>query len=237
MGSMRGALLLVLLSLCVPAMAQREERRPKKREAVEATKEPQAKSGKSAAAELRAEWEVADLKLTREAVDDTSFTPAVKSAAVEALETFISEQQQLLKLVEQSPETEPKARKQRAKMQQAFMQRMAVVNENPQLKRELTTSVRALNKEIDEIAQSANALFSRLEQVGLTAEQRQKLKPVVEDANQKVRGAVEKSKTKSTKDRLGRDEVVDTWKESRKKVKQHLTPEQREKLKQKLAEA
>ena len=238
MGSMRGVVfLLTLLSLCVPLTAQSEQRQRKKRDVVEAPKEAKAKSGKAVAKELRAEWELGDLKLTREAVDDTSFKPAVKSAAVEALETFIAEQEQLINQVEQSPESEAKARKQRAKMEAAFVQRMAVVNDNPQLKRELAMSVKAVNKEMDEMADSAGKLFARLEQVGLTPEQKQKLKPVVEDANQKVKTAVEKSKSKSTKDRAAREDVVESFKESRKRVKQHLTPEQREKLKRQLAEA
>src|SRR5687768_849310 len=194
MGSMRGVVfLLILLSLCAPVNGQSEQRKSRKRDVVEAPKEGKAKSGKAVAKELRAEWELGDLKLTREAVDDASFKPPVKSAAVEALETFIAEQEQLIDQVEQSPESEAKARKQRAKMEAAFVQRMAVVNDNPQLKRELAMSVKAVNKEMDEMADSAGKLFSRLEQVGLTPEQKQKLKPVVEDANQKVKTAVEKS--------------------------------------------
>lgn len=233
MVSMRGALfLLFLLCLFAPVAAQRVAQRA----AVAAPKQAKGKPAKSVAKELRAEWELGDLKLEREAVDDTSFKPAVKSKAVEALETFIAAQEQLIRQVEQSPETEAKARKQRAKMHAAFMQRMAVVYDDPRLKRELAASVKAVNREMDEMAESAGKLFGRLEQVGLTAEQRQKLKPVVEDANQKVRTAVEKSASKSTKDRAAREDVVEQFKESRKKVKQHLTPEQREKLKQKLAE-
>jgi hypothetical protein len=228
MGNMRGVLLLLILNLlCVPAAAaQKPERKAK------ATKTT---FTQSTARSLRAEWELADLKLTREAVDDTTFKPAVKSKAAEALETFIAQQEQLVAQVEQSPEAEAKARKQRAKMHAAFMQRMAVVYDDPKLKQELTTCVRAINREMDEMAESAGKLFSRLEQVGLTAEQKQKLKPVVEEGNKKVREAVEKSKTKSTKDQAVREEVVDKFKESRRKVKQHLTPEQRSKLKQTLA--
>ena len=236
MGDMRGAVLvLVMLSLCVPVAAQRDDRRPKKRDAVEAPKDVKPRSAKAVVKELRAEWDLGDLKLEREAVDDTSFNPDVKSKAVEALETFIDQQEQLIRQVEQSPEAEQKARKQRAKMHAAFVQRMAVVYDDPQLKRELQASVKAVNKEMDEMADSAGKLFARLDQVGLTPEQEQKLRPVVEEGNRKVRAAVEKSKSKSTKDRENREEVVEKFKESRKKLKQHLTPEQREKLKQTLA--
>ena len=52
-----------------------------------------------------------------------------------------------------------------------------------------------------------------------------------------MKSAVEKSKSKSTKDRATREDVVEKFKESRQRVKQHLTPEQREKLKRQLAEA
>jgi hypothetical protein len=227
MGSVRGVSILLFLTLLyVPVMAQKAERKPK---------EAKAASTQSAAKSLRAEWELGDLKLIREAVDDTTFKPDVKSKAAEAIETFIAQQEQLVSQVEQAPETEAKARKQRARMHAAFMQRMAVVYDDPRLKQELTTCVRAINKEMDEMAESAGKLFSRLEQVGLTAEQKQKLRPVVEEGNKKVREAVEKSKSKSTRDQTVREQVVDKFKESRRNVKQHLTPEQRAKLKQNLA--
>src|SRR5688572_8719902 len=227
MGTMRGVLsVLILIPLSLPVSAQKAERKPK---------EAKSTTTASAAKSLRTEWELADLKLTREAVDDTTFKPDVKSKAAEALETFITQQEQLVTQVELSPETEAKARKQRAKLQATFMQRMAVIYDDPRLKQELTTCVRAINREMDDMAESAGKLFSRLEQVGLTPEQKQKLKPVVEEGSKQVRQAIEKSRTKSTKDQAVREEVVDKFKESRKKVKQHLTPEQRAKLKQNLA--
>lgn len=227
MGSMRGAFFLLFITLlCAPVAAQKADRKPKEAKAIPTQSAPKS---------LRAEWELADLKLTREAVDDTTFKPQVKSKAADALDAFIAEQEQLIAQIEQSPETEAKARKQRAKLHAAFMQRMAVVYDDPKLKQELTTCVRAINREMDDMAESAGKLFSRLEQVGLTPEQKQKLKPVVEEGNKQVRQAVEKSRSKSTKDQAVREEVVDKFKESRKKVKQHLTPEQRATLKQNLA--
>ena len=102
MGTMRGVLsVLILIPLSLSVSAQKAERKPK---------EAKSTTTASAAKSLRTEWELADLKLTREAVDDTTFKPDVKSKAAEALETFITQQEQLVTQVELSPETEAKAR-------------------------------------------------------------------------------------------------------------------------------
>ena len=47
---------------------------------------------------------------------------------------------------------------------------------------------------------------------------------------------MDKSETRSTKDKKNKDKVVASYKEIRKKLRQELTPEQREKLTRKLAE-
>src|SRR5947208_1882997 len=52
---------------------------------------PAAKPG--TAAKLRAEWNMSDLKLQHEAVDDGTFPPDIKSAAIDAITWFTNQQE------------------------------------------------------------------------------------------------------------------------------------------------
>ena len=51
-----------------------------------------------------------------------------------------------------------------------------------------------------------------------------------------MKAEVDKTETRSAKDKKNRDKIVASYKEARKKLRQELTPEQREKLNKKLAE-
>ena len=58
--------------------------------------------------------------------------------------------------------------------------------------------------------------------------------PVIKDANKKVKAEVDKTETRSAKDKKNRDKIVASYKEARKKLRQELTPEQMEGLKESL---
>src|SRR5437667_137067 len=85
-------------------------------------------------------------------------------------------------------------------------------------------------------AAAAETLMAKLDAVGVTKEQKDRIAPVIRDANKKVKAEVDKSETRSPKDKKSRDKIVASYKEARKKLRQKLTPEQREKLTKKLAE-
>jgi hypothetical protein len=104
------------------------------------------------------------------------------------------------------------------------------------VKQDIAKRMKALDKEIDAIAASAETLMAKLAAVGVTKEQQDRIAPVAREANKKVKAEVDKSETRSTKDRKNKDKVVASYKEIRKKLRQELTPEQREKLTKKLAE-
>jgi hypothetical protein len=195
-----------------------------------------AKPAADAAKQLRAEWKIGDLKLTREAVDDASFAPDIKASAIAAVDWFLQQQEDLLAEVERSPQAEAKARKARPQLEAQFKRKMAAIYDDEKLMAELGRRLRALDKELDDMATSADRMFAKLDSVGLTAAQREKIRPVVQEANAKLKRVVEKSPTRSTKDQTTRDEIVKHYKEARAKVRQHLTPEQREKLAKKNAE-
>ena len=188
------------------------------------------------AAELRAEWKLGELKLTREAVEDGNFPPDIQGAAIAAVDWFLGQQEGLIAKAGESAADEARARKAQPKLDAQFRQRMAGIYDNPELMAELGRRLKALNKEMDKLAKGADELFADMESVGLTPAQKAKLKPVVASASDDVKKSVAKSASKSTKDPKGREEVVAKYKAARKKINQELTPEQREKLAKKLAE-
>jgi len=110
------------------------------------------------------------------------------------------------------------------------------VYKNDDVKKDIAKRMKALDKEIDAIAASAETLMAKLAAVGVTKEQQDRIAPVIKDANKKVKAEVDKSETRSAKDKKNRDKVVASYKEARRKLRQELTPEQREKLTKKLAE-
>ncbi len=184
------------------------------------------------AKQLRADWKMGDLKMTREAVDDATFAPTIKQAAIDAIEWFTDQQEQLITSVQQTPATEAKARAAQSKLQAQYKQKMAIVYDDPKLSAELASRLKALHKELDTMADSADKMFAKLDAVGLTAAQKKKLKPVVQSASDDIKKTVAKSTTGTTADH----DVVTKYAAARKKVQQELTPAQREALKKKLAE-
>lgn len=237
------AMALMVGWVMVPAMAQSQKPTPAERKtaaekapAKTPAQKPAAKApARNVAAELRAEWKVGELKLTREAIDDGAFPPDIKASAMAAVDWFLGQQEKLIGTADNSA-GEARARKAHPKLEAQFRQRMSGIYDDPQLMAELQRRLKALNKEMDRLAKGADALFADMEAVGLTPAQKAKLKPVVEQASSEVKSTVGKSASKSTKDPKARDEVVGTYNAARKKIKQELTPEQREKLAKKLAE-
>jgi uncharacterized protein YajQ (UPF0234 family) len=193
-------------------------------------------SGKAAAARLRADWDMGELRMMRLVVDDAQFAPELKAKLGDAIDKFAQQQEDLLDQVEADPSTEAAVQKRRAKLHAAYMEKMQVVYKNDDLKKDIAKRMKALDKEIDAIAASAETLMAKLAAVGVTKEQQDRIAPVIKDANKKVKAEVDKSETRSAKDKKNRDKVVASYKEARRKLRQELTPEQREKLTKKLAE-
>jgi hypothetical protein len=192
--------------------------------------------GKAAAARLRAEWDMGELRMMRLVVDDAQFAPELKTSLGNSIDKFAQQQEDLLDQVAADPSTEDAARKKRAKLNAAFLEKMQVVYQNDDVKKDIAKRMKALDKEIDAIAMSAENLMAKLDAVGVTKEQKDRIAPALRDANRKVKAEVDKSETRSPKDKKNRDKVVASYKEARKKLRQELTPEQREKLTKKLAE-
>lgn len=202
-------------------------------------KPPAAKAkpnGKAAAARLRAEWDVGELRMMRLVVDDAQVSPELKVTLGDTVDRFAQQQEELLDQVEADASTEPAVQKRRAKLYAAYMDKMQAVYKDPAVKADIAKRMKALDKEIDSIYASAETLMAKLDSVGVTPEQKAKIAPVVKEANRKVKAEVDKSETRSTRDKKNKDKVVASYKEIRKRLRQELTPEQREKLTKKLAE-
>ena len=193
-------------------------------------------NGKAAANRLRAEWDMGELRMMRLVVDDAQFAPELKTKLGDSIDKFAQQQEDLLDQVEADPTTEAAVQKKRAKLHAAYMEKMQAVYKNDDVKKDIAKRMKALDKEIDAIAASAETLMAKLAAVGVTKEQQDRIAPVIKDANKKVKAEVDKSETRSAKDKKNRDKVVASYKEARKKLRQELTPEQREKLTKKLAE-
>jgi len=188
------------------------------------------------ARKLRAQWKLGDLNLTREAIEEASFAPDIKKAAIAAVDWFVARQEALLKDVEREPAREAEARASRAELEAKYRQRMAMIYDDPEMMAELSRRLKALNRELETLADSADRMFEKLEAAGLTPEQREKLKPVVRQASEEIKRTVAKSASGSPNDDQVRDEAVAKYREARKKVQQHLTPAQRARLARKMAE-
>jgi len=193
-------------------------------------------SGKAAANRLRADWDMGELRMMRLVVEDAQFDPKLKASLGDTIDKFAQQQEDLLDQVEADPTTEPAVSRKRAKLYAAYMDKMQVVYKDPALKQDIARRMKALDKEIDAIAASAETLMAKLDAIGVTPEQKARIAPVAKEANKKVKAEVDKSETRSTKDKKNKDKVVASYKEVRKKLRQELTPEQREKLTKKFAE-
>src|SRR5438045_810347 len=193
-------------------------------------------SGKAAAARLRADWDMGELSMMKLVVEDAQFDPQLKVSLGDSITKFTQQQEDLLAQVEADPSTEAAVQKRRTKLYAAYMDKMQVVYKSPELKKDIAHRMKALDKEIDAIAASAETLMAKLDAVGVSKEQKDRIAPVIKDANKKVKAEVDKTETRSAKDKKNRDKIVASYKEARKKLRQELTPEQREKLNKKLAE-
>ena len=193
-------------------------------------------SGKAAAQRLRAEWDMGELRMMRLVVEDAQVSPELKAKLGDSVDKFADQQEEMLAQVEADPSTEAAVQKKRTKLFAAYMDKMQAVYKDPAVKQDIAKRMKALDKEIDAIAASAETLMAKLAAVGVTKEQQDRIAPVAREANRKVKTEVDKSETRSTKDKKNKDKVVASYKEIRKRLRQELTPEQREKLTKKLAE-
>ena len=193
-------------------------------------------AGQSAADRLRAEWDLGYYRMMKLVADDATFDPALKQSLGDAADKFVGQQEDLLTQVTKDPKFEPQAQKQRAGLLSAFNARMQDVTANPAFQKEIARRMKAMNKEIDTLAASAEALFAKLDEVGVTKEQKDKLRPALKDAAAKVKTEIDQSDSKSVSDKKFRDRAVTHVKDAHRKLRETLTADQREKLLKKLAE-
>src|SRR5258705_3288072 len=224
---------LVLGISAFPAEAAKEK---KAKTNQDVTAKKPAVDGKAVASKLKGEWDMGELKMMRVVIDDGQYAPQLKTSLADAIDKFTQQHEDLLAQVEANPDYEATARKKRANMNAAFEEKMQAAYASPEFKKDMARRMKALDKEIDAIAMSAEKLMAALDTVGMTKEQKDKITPVVKEANKKVKAEVDKSETKSPKDKKSRDKIVASYKDARKKLRQELTPEQREKLTKTLAE-
>jgi hypothetical protein len=233
-------LLVGLTALPAPAATKQEKQEKKKKAAQKAEKAEKAAvkqpvDGRRIAKTLRGEWNLGELEMMRVVLEDAQYSADLKSNCTAALDQFTRQQEELLAQVEADGSLEGMARKRRATYYSAYMEKMQALYANPEFKADMAARMKALDKEIDTIYASAEKLMAALDSVGVTAEQKARIAPVVKDANRKVKAEVDKSETRSTRDRKHKDKIVASYKEARKRLRQELTPEQREKLNKKLA--
>src|ERR1051325_7505717 len=139
----------VILSLAALAAAAKEK----------AVAKAAAPSGKAVAASLRAEWDVGELQMMRVAIDDVQYAPELKKSFSDAIDKFAQQQDALLAQVEADPSYEASARKKRTNQNAAFQEKMAAAYANPDFKKDMTRRMKALDKEIDAVAASAEKLM------------------------------------------------------------------------------
>src|SRR5207249_10646518 len=102
------------------------------------------------------------------------------------------------------------------------------VTTNPSMQKEIARRMKAMNKEIDTLATSADALFAKLDEIGVSKEQKEKLRPALKDAAAKVKTEVDQSDSNSVTDKKVRDPAYTHVKDAHRKLRETLTPEQRE---------
>jgi hypothetical protein len=226
---------VVIFAAVAAAPATGAQKKPQtaaqKKAAAEKDKPP---AKKVSPAQLRAEWKVGDLKLTREAVEDAKYPANIKSSAIKACDWFLQKQEGLIDQVAENPAEEAKVRKNRATLEAQFNQKMAMINDDPQLRAELVRRLKALDREMDELADSAESVFARLDAAGVSPQQKKEIEPVVREANAKLKAV--KAKAGSTKAAAVREEAVEKYRAARKQIHAKLTKEQREKADKKLEE-
>jgi hypothetical protein len=193
-----------------------------------ATKSPTTKT----AAQWRADWKMPDLKIQKEAIDDATFAADVKKNAMASVDWFLQQQETLISQVQKSPQTAAAAQQKRTQLEAQFKQKMAPIYNNATMMAEVNRRMKALNSEMDTMASSADQMFAKLDAVGLTADQKAKLKPIVQKANQDLKSVAAKAPSKSHRDAAVQDEAVTKFKDAKQQIKQALTPAQRAKLDQ-----
>jgi hypothetical protein len=232
------ALILAAWGLAMVFVAETRAAQPKKKDeerTARADREKRDPDGKAVAAKLRAEWDVGNTRMMRLVVDEAKFSPELKASLGKSIDKFLDQQDALLNQVEKDPSYEPTARTKWASLNADFLKTMDGVYKDEAVKKEFTRRLRAMDKEIDDIAAGADQLFKSLDSVGLSKDQREKLKPVLQDANTKVKGEVDKSETRTARDRKARDKIVKQYKDAHKAIRATLTDDQQEKLTKKLA--
>lgn len=213
---------------------------PRKKQAkADADAKPKKKKSKSdgasVAARLREEWDVGTTRMFRLAVDDSKFSPELKQTLGDAADRFADEQEALLVQVEKDPSFAPTARSRRAEAEVEFTKVVNAAYKDPAVQKEMARRMKAMEREIEQVASGADALLASLDEVGATKAQKEKLRPILKEAGAQVKGEVDKSDTKSPKDRKAKARVVKAYKNARKALSETLTEEQKEKWTKKMA--
>jgi hypothetical protein len=198
-------------------------------------RKPRKADGASIAAKLREEWDVGTTRMFRLAVDDSKFSPELRKTLADASDKFADEQESLLTQVEKDPSFESTARSRRAEAEVEFTKTLNTAYKDPAVQKEMARRMKAMEKEIEQVATGADALLASLDEVGATKEQKAKLKPILAQASAEVKGEVDRSDSKSPRDRKAKAKVVKAYKNARKALSETLTEEQKEKLTKKMA--
>lgn len=193
-------------------------------------------AGAKAAAKLREEWDLGTNRMMLLVVEECKWTTKLKRSVRTTVQGFIDKQEELLGRVERDPSFEKKARLRRAEANAEFLKSMEVVYKDPKLKREFERRMAAMEKELDEMAKGSDALMAKLAAAGATPQQRAAIKATADEGSRKVKSEASKSPTGSARDPKTREEAVKALAETKRKVREQLTEEQKAKLDEKAAE-
>lgn len=202
-------------------------------------KKPQPKTkpdGPAVAAKLREEWDLGHTRMMKLVIKEAKFSPTIKRTCGAAAQKFIDDQETLLGKVEKDAAYEPDARIERAKQFAEFNRAMGKVYKDDAMKKEFQRRMRAMEKELDDVAAGSDALLAKIEASGATAAQKEKIKPLLDEAKLNVNSEVTKTNSSSVKDPKAKEQAVKKYEETRAKIQEQLTEEQKEKLNKKLAD-
>src|SRR5437773_10182834 len=94
---MRNGMRVVVVALCaLSAGAAKDKKGKTNADVTAATKK--AADGKAAAARLRADWDMGELKMMRVVIDDSQYSPELKTSFANAIDKFTDQQEDLLEI-------------------------------------------------------------------------------------------------------------------------------------------
>jgi hypothetical protein len=120
------------------------------------------KTTAKASAQLRKDWGLEDLKVTKKAVQGATFPQDIRKSAIDAIDSYMSQQEKLLESVDTAKDNGAAAKKSRASLESEFQTKMKSIYGNPEYKAELDKRIKALKGEMDDSAAKATGMFDQL---------------------------------------------------------------------------